>query len=87
MARTSTKKTGDMKKASTNNKAESRNFSEEPMAGDITLAWYMTGSGRLAWYVTGYGRSLSQAQRKAMIRPAVAIKFEDLSEDLVDRDM
>ncbi|RBR23085.1 uncharacterized protein FIESC28_04080 [Fusarium coffeatum] len=50
---------------------------EESMAGGIALGWYVTGSGR----------SLSQAQRKAMIRPVVAIKFEDLSKDPVDRDM
>jgi hypothetical protein len=47
----------------------------------------MGGGIALIHFWTGSGRSLSQAQRKAMNPPPIAIKLEDLSEDLVDRDM
>ena len=62
-------------KASKKKTAKAKTLSEESMAGGIALSWY----------VTGFGRSLSQAQRKAMSQPAIAMKVEDLSEDLVRR--
>ncbi|RFN55120.1 hypothetical protein FIE12Z_632 [Fusarium flagelliforme] len=63
------------KKHNTKKKPNTKSLSEESMAGAIAFDWY----------VICPGRSLSQAQRKAMIQPAIAIRLEDLSEDLVPR--